>query len=90
MTERTPLTPQDLLADGVEGTVVNGTYIRKGSIAAFIQNVKMLQDTPSGTPQYHAIAEQIRTVKPALDALDMFDVFELRDRRVCDILRGEY
>jgi hypothetical protein len=38
-----PITPQDVLADGPEGDRFEGTYVRKGSIAAFIANVKLLE-----------------------------------------------
>jgi hypothetical protein len=81
-----PLTPVDVLADGADGTVINGTYVRKGSIASFIQNAKLLSGVASDSPEFHTIADQIRAIKPALEALDLFTVFEVRDPRVVEIL----
>lgn len=85
----TPRTPHDLLADGVDGTVINGTFVRKGSIASFIQNVTLLSGLTEESAEFQAIADQIRRVKPALDAVGLFDVFEVRDPRVTAILAGE-
>jgi hypothetical protein len=81
-----PTTPEDVLADGADGTVINGTYVRKGSIASFIQNAKLLSGVAGDSAEFQAIAEQIRAIKPALDALDIFDVFTIRDPRVVEIL----
>lgn len=84
----TPLTPHDLLADGADGSVINGTFVRKGSIGSFIQNVKLLAGLTEESEEFRAIAEQIRHIKPALDAVGLFDVFEVRDPRVTAILAG--
>jgi hypothetical protein len=88
MTEQhvTPLTPKDLLADGAEGTVINGTYVRKGSVASFIQNAKLLSGVAEGSAEFRSIADQIRAIKPALEALEIFDVLEVRDPRIIEIL----
>jgi hypothetical protein len=81
-----PTTPEDVLADGADGTMINGTYVRKGSIAAFILNAKLLSGVASDSPEFRTIAAQIRSLKPALDALDLFEVFTVRDPRVVEIL----
>ncbi|MET0701870.1 MAG: hypothetical protein ABWY93_19635 [Mycobacterium sp.] len=81
-----PITPQDVLADGADGTMINGTYVRKGSIAAFIQNAKLLAGVDTDSAEFQKIADQIRAIKPALDALDIFEVFTVRDPRVVEIL----
>lgn len=69
--------------------MINGTFVRKGSIASFIQNVKLLPGLSEESAEFQAIADQIRRVKPALDAVGLFDVFEVRDPRVTAILAGE-
>jgi hypothetical protein len=81
-----PVTPADVLPDGVEGGDFNGTYVRKGTVAAFIANVKMLDDLQRGSAEYEAVAGHIRSMKPALEAAGVFDVFRIRDLAVAEIL----
>ena len=82
----TPLTPHDLLADGADGIVINGTFVRKGSIGSFIQSVMLLPGLSEESEEFRAIADQIRAITPALDAVGLFEVFEVRDPRVAAIL----
>jgi hypothetical protein len=35
---------QDVLPDGADFTVVNGRTLRKGSVGAFLANVRILED----------------------------------------------
>lgn len=82
----TPTTAADVLPDGAEGGEFQGKFIRKGSIAAFIANAKALAGLEPGTPDYEVIADAIRDLKPALEALALFDVVEVRDPAVAAIL----
>ncbi|MFC9239223.1 hypothetical protein ACFTZK_22660 [Streptomyces decoyicus] len=84
-----PLTPQDVLADGQERAVFNGVLVRKGSIAAFIGNAKALENLEPGTSEHEAVAQQIRDLKPALDALELFDVVEIKNPDVAALLARE-
>lgn len=81
-----PSHPQDVLADGQERAEFNGVLVRKGSIAAFIGNAKALENLEPGTPEHEAVAQQIRDLKPALDALELFDVVEIKNPDVAALL----
>lgn len=83
---RAPVTPDSMLADGLDGRDIQGTYVRKGTVGAFIQNVKALESVEAGTPEYEALIDEIRRAKPMLAALDVFDVFDIRDRTVAALL----
>jgi hypothetical protein len=83
-----PITPQDVLADGAEGHRFEGTYVRKGSIAAFITNVKLLETLDPVSSDYQEVADQIRSLKPSLDAVGLFDVVEVRNPAVRLLLDG--
>ena len=83
---RAPITPDAMLADGLEGREIQGTYVRKGTVGAFIQNVKTLESVKSGTPEYDALVDEIRKAKPVLVALDLFEVFDIRDPHVAALL----
>jgi hypothetical protein len=81
-----PVSPEDVIPDGAEGGDFNGTYVRKGTVAAFIANVRVLNDLQRGGAEYEAVADHIRSMKPALEAAGLFDVFEIRDPTVAEIL----
>ncbi|MFH0131011.1 hypothetical protein ACGLHS_12430 [Variovorax sp. VaC1] len=75
---------QDVLPDGQDFVVRNGLTLRKGSVGAFLANAQLLQD-PLATPEARQAAERdLIALLPALDALGLFDVFELRSPALRD------
>ena len=38
------LKPEDIIADGIDFTIKNGVKARKGSVAAIVANIKVLED----------------------------------------------
>jgi hypothetical protein len=83
--------PEDVLPDGVEYGVFENVPVRKGTIAAFIANVRALDGLEPGTNGYDAVAEQLREAVPALTAVGLFEIFEVRSpelRRVLGITAG--
>ena len=83
------VTAQDVLPDGAEGRDFGGTYVRKGSVAAFIANAKALGRLEPGSAEYEAAAAAIRTLRPALEAVGLFDVLAIRDPAVAAAVHGE-
>lgn len=71
--------PEDLLPDTVNCAQVDGMTIRKGTIAAFLQNVLRWMDPGTDENARKALVEEMVDVMPALHAVGVFDVFELRD-----------
>jgi hypothetical protein len=83
-----PVKPEDVLPDGAEGTEFGGEYVRKGSVAAFIGNVRALAEAESSGAQRDAIVGQLRELKPALVRIGVLDVFEIRDPEVRALVDG--
>ena len=81
-----PVTPTDVLPDGVDAAEFQGTQVRKGSIKAVIDNIKALESVSPGTSEYEAIVAQIQELKPALIAVGVFDVFDVKDPAIAAIL----
>ena len=75
---------QDVLPDGEDFTVVNGRTLRKGSVAAFLANVRILEDAGASAADRHAAEQDLALLVPTLDALGLFDVFELRSPALRD------
>jgi len=73
---------QDVLPDGVDQIQFNGVSVRKGSVAAFLANAKVLADA-SATDEARLEAERdITEAMPALCAAGLFEVLQPRDETV--------
>jgi hypothetical protein len=72
----------EILADKVNETEVNGVVVRKGSVGAFLINARTLSD-PAASDEARSIAERdIIEALPALRALGLFDILQIRDERL--------
>lgn len=70
---------EQLLPDSVDRAELRGVMIRKGTVAAFLANARVWRD-PEAKAGARAEAETDMTeALPALRALGLFDVFEIRD-----------
>lgn len=75
---------QDIIPDGQDFTVIDGHTVRKGSVGAFLANARVLED-PNATADERRIArDDLAALTPTLDALGLFDVFELRSPALRD------
>jgi len=75
---------QDIIPDGQDFTVIDGHTVRKGSVGAFLANARVLED-PNATADERRIArDDLAALTPTLDALGLFDVFELRSPTLRD------
>ncbi|KAG8154348.1 hypothetical protein [Burkholderia catarinensis] len=70
---------EDLLPDHADRIQTDGTTIRKGTVGAFLINARVLAD-PHAAPADRARAEaDTIDALPALRALGLFDVLDVRD-----------
>lgn len=75
---QSPVTAEDVLATGQERTEFDGTSVRKGSVAAFVANARTLENDELDGVSRDALITQMRELLPALRAVGVFDVFDLR------------
>jgi hypothetical protein len=80
--------PQDVLPDHVEHADINGVTVRKGTIAAFLQNAMRWSDPATADADRPALEREIAAAMPALQAVGVFTVFEVRDERLRDFMTG--
>jgi hypothetical protein len=79
---------EDVLPDQLNAATFEGVTIRKGTIAAFLSNAKLLADERSD-PAARALAERdIVDALPALRAVGLFDVLAVRHERVRALVDG--
>jgi hypothetical protein len=77
-----PIRPEDILPDGQDRAVVGTTSVRKGSVAAFLSNARLLEDAEPGSPDAEEISAQLRDLAEPLRAIGLFEVFEIRSPRI--------
>lgn len=73
---------EDLLPDDANQRDFNGVAVRKGTVGAFLANAKMLTDPAASAAARAAAERDIIASLPALRALGLFDVLEIRDARL--------
>jgi hypothetical protein len=73
---------QDMLPDGQNRIERNGTVIRKGTVGAFLVNVKLWSDAAAEAGQRADAERDIVEALPALRELGLFDVLDVRDDRL--------
>jgi hypothetical protein len=69
----------ELLPDHVNEGVLNGTPIRKGTVGAFLVNARVWRDPHASADARAAAQRDMTDALPALRALGLFDVLEVRD-----------
>lgn len=77
-----PVSPQDILPDGVEQTDVSGITIRMGTIAAFAANARLWSNPATEASARAKIEQAMIQALPALRVLGVLDVFVPRDERL--------
>ncbi len=79
----------DILPDNMNQIVRDGVVIRKGTVGAFIQNAKLWAD-PASNAELKAVAERdMREALPAMSAMGLFEIFELKDVRLRMLLERD-
>ncbi|QGZ39051.1 hypothetical protein IP92_02735 [Pseudoduganella flava] len=70
---------EDILPGHTDTVDLHGVTVRKGTVGAFLANALALRDPATPLGQRAAALRDIEDALPALAALRLFDVFELRD-----------
>lgn len=69
----------DILPDHLDEIRINGTVVRKGSVGAFLTNAAAFSDPTLTDAARQAVLDDIEAALPALRALGLFEVLEIRD-----------
>lgn len=73
-----PIRPEDILPDDADTAPFGTITARKGTVAAFVANAKLLEQLPEGTAERTAVLDQLRSLLPGLRAVGVLDVFSPR------------
>ncbi|RBP83689.1 hypothetical protein EBI01_18715 [Marinomonas rhizomae] len=72
--------PEDILPEGINQTNLEGINIRKGTVAAFLQNTKRWQNPTTSREEKEELFDAIQKALPILRVLGMFEVFQFQDK----------
>jgi hypothetical protein len=70
---------EQVLAETVNETEINGVTIRKGTVAAFLANARVWIDPSVSKAARTQVEADMVDALPALRAVGLFDVLEIRD-----------
>ncbi len=76
-----------ILPDDADHARFAGLTIRKGTVAAFLANARTWTRTDAGADERAQAWARIVEDLPALRALGLFDVLEIRDERLRELAR---
>lgn len=78
---------EDLLPDHLDQGQFNGVTVRKGTVGAFLANARTWCD-PAIAGEQRLLAEQdMLQALPALKALGLFEVLQVRDPELAQLLK---
>lgn len=80
----------DVLPDHASHGDFNGMAVRKGTIAAFLANATVWSDAASSAAQRATAEAHITQALPALHAVGLFKVLEVRDPALRDWLEASW
>lgn len=69
----------DLLPDDTNHADAGGVTVRKGSVGAFLVNARVLADATASADARATAERDLIELVPALRALGLFEIFEIRD-----------
>lgn len=72
---------KDVLPDTLNQIALDGVTVRKGTVAAFMGNIRILQHSTSRTERDRAASDMVIQL-PAIVALGLLDIFEIRDQNI--------
>lgn len=73
---------EDILPDNINQRTESGVTVRKGSVAAFMANVRIMQQSRPKDLEYVLAWQHMMELLPGLLALGVFEIFEIRDEGI--------
>lgn len=83
----TGIKPEDILADGVDTTMMNGMEVRKGTIAAFLANIEMLEAETTSNLQKEEAKNALQQLAPQVLAVGLHRHVSFKNAMVEAILQ---
>jgi len=69
---KSPVNPEMVLADGENNIILNGITGRKGSIAAFLQNIDIIEQQDLSVKEKNEVIKVMKELAPVLIATGLY------------------
>lgn len=89
MRDHTPKTPEDMIADDGTYFEKNGNQIRKGTMAATIENADILMSDNASKEEKNAALQAIKEMVPTLKAFGLMTHLQWKDNRIQKLFEDE-
>lgn len=77
---------EDVLADQQNQGQFNGVTVRKGTVGAFLANARLWLDETTSDAERGIAERDILDALPALQALGLFDILQVRDTALRELV----
>jgi hypothetical protein len=84
-----PVLPEHLMPDDKSFAEVNGITVRKGTMGAFLANLRILSSMPPDAPDREAVVEQVRRALPTMRENGLFELFSFRSPELAEAIGVE-
>jgi hypothetical protein len=85
--------PKDILPDEIDSVEKGGVLIRKGTIGAFTENIKLIESTSAMNEQsedFKNAVTDLLSLIPALQQLKFFEFYSVKSVKVRTIIRNAF
>jgi hypothetical protein len=79
--------PKDILPDHINEVTKDGVTIRKGTIGAFTENIKIIESLNEGDNTYKNAVTDLLSLIPALKQLSFFEYYSIKSEKVRELLK---
>jgi hypothetical protein len=86
MTKNKAVKPEDILPDGTDHAFRNGEIIRKGTVAAFLANIDILENPHSSAEQIQMALQTMQELAPGVVAVGLHKHVVFKNSQVEKIL----
>ena len=80
--------PENVLPDDQNSRQFGSEKVRKGTVAAFLVNARIVEESVAGSPEYNQASTDLLTLLPKLKALGLFNFFEIKPGKVRQLIDG--
>ena len=79
--------PTDILADDQSEALFDGKKLRKGTIAAFLANLKILKNSSESSEAYQVALSDAKSLFPDVQRIGVFDYLTFKDSNLQKIFK---
>lgn len=79
--------PEDIIADGADYTLIHGIKVRKGSVAAFIANIDILENPHSSSEDKNNALQMMKELAPAIVTVGLHHHVTFKNKQADEIIR---